>query len=55
VPARVENGADVSQATNDGASPLCVACQQGHIDTARLLLENGADVSQATNDGWSPL
>ena len=32
--------------TEDGWTPLYVACQNGHVDAARLLLEKGAEVDQ---------
>ena len=47
--------ADVGQATNDGATPLFVACLNGHDGVARLLIEKGADVGQAKNNGATPL
>ena len=37
--ARLE--ADVNRANEDGVTPLFIACQQGHVDAARLLLDNG--------------
>ena len=38
-----------------GATPLLIACQQGHLECARLLLEAGAAKDQACNDGTTPL
>ena len=35
--------------------PLLVACLQGHVDAARLLLDNGAEVDPATKKGTTPL
>ena len=32
-----------------------MACLNGHVDVARLLIEKDADVGQASNDGVSPL
>mmetsp|Transcript_26227 Transcript_26227/g.80677 ORF Transcript_26227/g.80677 Transcript_26227/m.80677 type:complete len:186 (-) Transcript_26227:48-605(-) len=43
------------QAHNDGSSPLLIACQECHVDVARLLLQNGADVNQRLDDGSMPL
>ncbi len=37
------------------AMPLHVACQNGHVDAARLLLDNGAEVDRATENGRTPL
>ena len=33
----------------------CIACQEGHVDAARLLLDNGAEVDRAAEDGTTPL
>ena len=38
-----------------GRTPLLVACLQGHVDAARLLLDNGAEVDRATKKGTTPL
>ena len=38
-----------------GATPLYIACFNGHVDAARLLLENGAEVDRAMKDGAIPL
>ena len=38
-----------------GRTPLLVACLQGHVDAARLLLDNGAEVDPATKKGTTPL
>ena len=40
---------------NNGCTPLYVACQNGHVDAARLLLDRGAEVDRATEDGRTPL
>ena len=29
-----------------GATPLYIACQQGHSDTVDTLIQNGADINQ---------
>ena len=41
----------------EGITPLHLACQKGHLETARLLLGYGADVVQDNNqwDLHSPL
>ena len=36
-----------------GATPLFIACHQGHVD-ARLLLDKGAEVDRAQKDGATP-
>ena len=51
-----ELGANVDQATQDGATPLCVAAQEGHLTVVRALVaELGANVDQAMQDGTTPL
>ena len=42
----------MNRANEDGVTPLFVACQQGHVDVARLLLDNGAEVDR---NGATPL
>ena len=51
----ISAGMTADLAKNDGATPLFVACQLGHVDIARMLIEKGADGGQARNDGVSPL
>ena len=41
--------------TESRATPLYVACWQGHAAAARLCLDRGADVEFADEDGWTPL
>ena len=38
-----------------GRTPLFIACQEGQIDAARLLLDKGAEVDRARTDGATPL
>jgi len=40
----------VNTCAEDGASPLFLAAQEGHIDCVKLLLDNGADANLATNE-----
>ena len=40
----------VNICADDGASPLFLAAQEGHVDCIRLLLEHGADANLATTD-----
>ncbi|EOD05501.1 hypothetical protein EMIHUDRAFT_351152 [Emiliania huxleyi CCMP1516] len=40
---------------NGGATPLFMACQQGRLEIARLLLEAGAAIDQADEQGATPL
>ena len=34
---------------------LFIACEEGKVDAARLLLENGAEVDRAAENGATPL
>jgi ankyrin repeat protein len=46
----------VDHARPDGATPLLVAGQQGHLEVVRVLVaELGANVNQGTQDGVTPL
>ncbi|XP_065941925.1 uncharacterized protein [Magallana gigas] len=49
------NGADINLCSEDGTSPLFIACQDGHDSTVQLLLSYGADTNLCMNDGASPL
>ena len=42
------HGAPVDEPMDDGASPLYVACMQGHSEVAGRLLDAGADVTTTT-------
>ncbi|KAM9313225.1 cortactin-binding protein 2 [Gastrophryne carolinensis] len=46
--------ADVNYA-DGGQSPLYLACKNGNIELAKLLLDSGADRSIATSNGWTPV
>jgi ankyrin repeat protein len=37
----------VALQTDDGATPLYIACRNGHREVAELLLDRGAAVNQA--------
>ena len=45
----------MDKAMNDGATPLYIACQEGHLEVARLLAEKGGDMDKAMNNGATPL
>ena len=47
--------AEVDKANENCQTPLYIACQNGHVDTARLLLDNGAEVDKANENGVTPL
>jgi ankyrin repeat protein len=51
----LQGGADVDKTANNGYTPLCMACQQGHLPVVQALLEGGADVDKAMDDGATPL
>ena len=50
-------GADVEKSLQDGATPLYIACQHGHVGPATLCLERGdaAYVDKPRTDGATPL
>ena len=51
-----KEGVDVTQAEDDGETPLCIASQKGYAEVVSLLLgKEGVDVNQARNDGVTPL
>ena len=41
----------MNQANNDGATPLHIACQEGHTEIVTKLLAANANVNQANNHG----
>ena len=47
----LEKGAAVDAKDKNGVSALMMACTNGHVDAARLLLEEGADRSLRVPDG----
>ena len=53
--AELDAGANVMARTNDGATPLHYASQQGTTETIKALLAGGADVMAEEADGWTPL
>lgn len=56
VQALVELGhADVNIRTDDGATPLILACRATRISVIKYLIQKGANVTLATTDGRTPL
>ena len=49
----LDHGADVSLEGSEG-KPLVMACQEGLVDAARLLLDRGAAVNGFSTQGWTP-
>ena len=50
----MEAGADVNKTKNDGASPLFIASQEGHLEIVKALIAAGADINKKTYE-YSPL
>ena len=52
----MESGANKDQGlTDDGATPLFIAAQEGHVEVVRFLVESGANKDQGMADGATPL
>ena len=49
----LDHGADVSLEGSEG-KPLVMACQEGLVDAAHLLLDRGAAVNGFSTQGWTP-
>ena len=49
------HAAAANKANENGATPLYIACDKGHVDAARLVLDNGAEIDRAMEDGRTPL
>ena len=45
----LSKGADVNKCTNEGTSPLYLACDRHSTDIVKLLLKNGADPNKASD------
>ena len=50
-----KQGSDKDKAENNGATPLCLASAEGHLDIVRLLCKQGSDKDKATDAGMTPL
>jgi alpha-tubulin suppressor-like RCC1 family protein len=51
----LNNGANINLKDEHGNTPLLVACQNGHMNVATLLINRGADVNLANIKGNTPL
>jgi len=51
----VGHGVDINKETDNGATPLYIACEKGHITVVKYLVERGADISRVNNKGETPL
>jgi ankyrin repeat protein len=51
----VEAGANIKPVNNNGATPLHVAAQQGHLAVVKYLQERGANIEAADKQGTTPL
>ena len=49
--------ANITKATNNGATPMFIACQNGHLPVCEWLFEVGAaeDITKANNTGDTPM
>ena len=50
-----EPGANRNLSANDGATPILIAAQNGHIEVVRFLIKKGVDVKKAMKSGATPL
>ena len=51
----LDGGAEINQARENGTTPLWTACENGHVDAARMLLDKGAEIDRANDEGSTPL
>ena len=55
VNALTATGADVTNAGNDGRTPISRASCNGHLEVVQALIAAGADVNKADNSGRTPM
>jgi len=51
----IKNGANVNKKNGDGATPLFVSSEYGHLPVVEHLVRNGAKVNHVDNNGVTPL
>ena len=51
----IDLGAWIDEVSDDGATALAIACQEGHIDAVRLLLSRGASPIKPDRYGLAPI
>lgn len=51
----MEHGADVEVRSNDGRTPLHLACLKGRTAVVQLLISSGAQCDVVDHSNWSPL
>ena len=50
------NAIQINQPDENGTTPLCIACQNGHLNIVRVLLESNAiQLNDSMNNGATPL
>ena len=52
---KAASASELAGRLQDGATPLWIACENGHADAARLLLNQGVDINRADKYGATPL
>ena len=52
---RVGASVDITRASNNGTTPMYIACQEGHMSVCQWLFEVGAsaDITRANNHGFT--
>jgi ankyrin repeat protein len=55
ITALIGAGAQIEATTEDGATPLLLAADMGHVKAAEILLNNGADLLHKDKEGWQAI
>ena len=48
-------GANIESKTNDGYTPLHLACFDGYLDIIQYLISQGANIESKTQERYTPL